>query len=108
LDLVIFDYLQGHGNAFGVGIKASNVEEAKLRTIIEDVRKNGYSIVSEELEEGLESVSVPIHGKDGKVLAAANISAHASRVSIDQLQNEFLPKLQKSVKGIEKALAMQS
>jgi IclR family pca regulon transcriptional regulator len=84
------------------------VEEAKLRTIIEEVRKNGYSIVSEELEEGLESVSVPIHGKDGKVLAAANISAHAARVSIDQLQNEFLPKLKKSVKDIEKALAMQS
>ncbi len=84
------------------------VEEAKLRAIIDEVRKIGYSIVSEELEEGLESVSVPIHGKDGKVLAAANISAHAARVSIDQLQNEFLPKLQKSVKEIEKALAMQS
>jgi IclR family pca regulon transcriptional regulator len=51
---------------------------------------------------------VPIHGRDGKVLAAANISAHATRVSFDKLQNEFLPKLQKAVKEIEKALAMQS
>jgi len=84
------------------------VEEKALREIIDQVRKNGYSIVSEELEEGLESVSVPIHGKDGKVIAAANISAHAARVSIHQLQNEFLPKLQKSVKDIEKALTMQS
>jgi len=84
------------------------VDEAKLRTIIDEVRKNGYSIVSEELEEGLESVSIPIHGKDGKVIAAANISAHATRVSVEKLQNEFLPKLQKCVKEIEKALAMQS
>jgi IclR family pca regulon transcriptional regulator len=84
------------------------VDEAKLRTIVDEVRKNGYSIVSDELEEGLESVSVPIHSRDGKVLAAANISAHATRVSFDKLQNEFLPKLQKAVKEIEKALAMQS
>lgn len=83
-------------------------DETKLRAIIDEVRTSGYSMVSEELEEGLESVSIPIHGKDGKVLAAANISAHASRVSIEKLENEFLPKLRNCVKEIEKALSLQS
>ncbi len=83
-------------------------DEDELRAIIKQVGKDGYAIVSEELEDGVQSVSVPIHGKDGKVLAAANVSAHASRISVSDLKDKLLPRLQKCVAEIEHDLNLQN
>jgi IclR family pca regulon transcriptional regulator len=82
--------------------------EKELRSIIRKVREQGYSIVCEELEDGVQSVSIPIRGKDGKVLAAANVSAHSSRVSEGDLREKFLPKLRKCISQIEKDLSLQN
>ena len=83
-------------------------DEDELRRIIAKVREDGYAINAEELEEGVQSVSVPVRGKDGKVLAAANVSAHSSRVSEEDLREKFLPKLRKCVSEIEKDLSLQN
>ena len=58
----------------------------------------------QELEEGVQSVAVPIIGNGAKVIAAVNVSAHASRVSIERLIEEFLPKLQSCARQIERDL----
>jgi len=83
-------------------------DQGQLRKIIAKAREDGYAIVVEELEDGVQSVSVPIHGKDGKVLAAANVSAHAARISASDLVEVLLPRLQKSVAEIEKDLTLQN
>jgi IclR family pca regulon transcriptional regulator len=80
----------------------------ELRKIIMKVRKQGWAINEQELEEGVQSVAVPIHGKGNKVIAAINVSAHASRVPVERLVNEFLPKLQACAKEIEQDLSIQS
>ena len=80
----------------------------ELRKIIMQVRKQGWAINEQELEEGVQSVAVPIHGKENKVIAAINVSAHASRVPVERLVNEFLPKLQACAKEIEQDLSIQS
>jgi IclR family pca regulon transcriptional regulator len=82
--------------------------ERELRAIIKKVKEQGYSIVSEELEDGVQSVSMPIHSKDGRVLAAANVSAHSSRVSKGDLRAKLLPKLGRCVAEIEKDLSLQN
>ena len=82
--------------------------ERELRAIIKKVKEQGYSIVSEELEDGVQSVSMPIHSKDGRVLAAANVSAHSSRVSQEDLRAKLLPKLGRCVAEIEKDLSLQN
>jgi IclR family pca regulon transcriptional regulator len=81
-------------------------DEKELRSIIAKVRQQGYSIVSEELEDGVQSVSVPIKGKDGQVIAAANVSAHSSRVTEEQLIKQFLPQLRDCVSEIERDLSL--
>jgi IclR family pca regulon transcriptional regulator len=83
-------------------------DEDELRRIIAKVREDGYAINAEELEEGVQSVSVPVRGKDGKVLAAANVSAHASRVSVNDLVKKLLPRLQACVVEIEQDLNLQN
>jgi len=65
----------------------------RLRTILADVRQAGYAVNDEELELGLRSIAVPVRGASGTVLAALNVGAQAARVSVSQLEQEFLPVL---------------
>jgi len=65
----------------------------RLRNEIARVRAQGYATVDQELETGLRTISVPLHNKRGAVLAALNVSAHAARLSVDQLIDDCLPTL---------------
>jgi IclR family pca regulon transcriptional regulator len=69
------------------------VSAKRIREILEDVRKDGYALVDEELEVGLRSIAVPVRGASGQVIAALNVGAQAMRVSSRQMKNEFLPVL---------------
>jgi IclR family transcriptional regulator, pca regulon regulatory protein len=66
---------------------------AKLTQALRQIRRDGYSIIDQELEHGLRSMAVPIQNPTGKVVAALNIGAHAQRVSIQEMQTKFLPHL---------------
>ncbi len=76
----------------------------KLRAIIEDVRRNGFSIVDEELEVGLRSVSVPLRAPGGAVLAALNVCGPSSRVTAEVLHSRFLPELLEAADRINRSL----
>ncbi|GJJ04375.1 IclR family transcriptional regulator [Duganella rhizosphaerae] len=69
------------------------VNQKRLREILAGVRQAGYAVNDEELELGLRSIAVPVRGASGTVLAALNVGAQASRVSVKQLEKEFLPVL---------------
>jgi len=43
------------------------------------IRKQGYAVVDQELEEGLRAVAAPVHDGDGRVLAALAITGPSSR-----------------------------
>jgi IclR family transcriptional regulator, pca regulon regulatory protein len=65
----------------------------RLRVEVARARAQGYAAVDQELELGLRTISVPLKGYRGDVLAAINISVHAARVSMEQLVNDCLPGL---------------
>jgi IclR family transcriptional regulator, pca regulon regulatory protein len=73
----------------------------RLREIIAEVGREGYSIVDEELEDGLRALAVPIHDSSGAVTAAVNVSAHASRLSADAMRAQLLPALRETARHIE-------
>lgn len=77
---------------------------AVLRAEIMNVQRNGYAIVDQELEVGLRSIAVPIRNKSGRVLAAMNISGHASRITADELRQRVLSPLLYAAEGIRMAL----
>jgi IclR family pca regulon transcriptional regulator len=72
-----------------------------LRDILATVRKQGYAAVDQELEEGLRSLAVPIRDAGGAVVAALNVSVHASRASMVALRREYLPFARQAVAAIE-------
>ncbi|MBQ0902063.1 IclR family transcriptional regulator C-terminal domain-containing protein [Micromonospora sp. U21] len=79
-------------------------DPAKLRTLLVKIAAQGYAIVDQELEEGLRSLAAPIRGEHGAVVAAVNVSAHASRGSSEVIRRELLPPLLAAAKRIEEDL----
>jgi IclR family transcriptional regulator, pca regulon regulatory protein len=79
-------------------------DPVELRAAVEQVRRQGYAVVDEELEAGLRSAAAPIRGGDGEVLAALNVSVHASRTPVQQLEDEFVPALLETARRIEEDL----
>ena len=80
------------------------VSAARLRKLLSDVRRDGFAMVDQELEEGLRSLAVPITGADGEVVAAMNIGAQAHRMPLEQLQSCFLPHLTAAARNLSLAL----
>jgi len=72
-----------------------------LRKLLGQVRKQDYAAVDQELEEGLRSLAVPIRNASGTVLAALNVSVHASRTSMAVLRRDFLPPALQAAAAIE-------
>lgn len=64
-----------------------------LRENILTVRRQGYSIIDQELDLGLRSVAAPVFAGNGDLLGAINISTNAARVPLDVLENDYLPRL---------------
>ncbi|MEV4808953.1 IclR family transcriptional regulator [Micromonospora avicenniae] len=79
-------------------------DPAKLRIVLKRIAAQGYAIVDQELEEGLRSLAAPIRGDNGSVIAAVNVSAHASRGSSETIRKELLPPLLATAERIEQDL----
>ncbi|HVR77307.1 MAG TPA: IclR family transcriptional regulator C-terminal domain-containing protein [Acidimicrobiia bacterium] len=78
-------------------------DPVELRKVIEVVRTEGYALVDQELEEGVRSIAAPITNGRGKVLAAMNISGHASRVTVETMLEEFRPRLLATARTISES-----
>lgn len=78
----------------------------ELRAELDLVREQGWALVDQELEEGLRSVAAPIRDRQGSVVAAVNVSTHASRTTRESVRNEMLPPLLAAAKSIEADLAI--
>lgn len=77
---------------------------AELATILARVRKQGYALVDEELEQGLRSIAVPVRDRAGVVVAAVNVAMHSSRRSVEECVAEVLPELRAAVARVEEDL----
>jgi len=79
-------------------------DRALLELELERVRAQGFAAVDQELEEGLRSLAVPLHDAAGAVVAAINVSIHASRGTIATMRREILPLVRDAALAIEEDL----
>jgi IclR family pca regulon transcriptional regulator len=72
-----------------------------LRRVVEDVARQGYAYVEQELELGLCSLAVPLRNAQGRIATAINVSMpyhpDAGRHAIEHI----LPQLQQTAAAIE-------
>ena len=77
------------------------VDRATLGQELGRVREQGWCLVDQELEIGVRACALPIHDADGRVIAAINASAHASRVTLAAFKKTFQPRLRDAGRAIE-------
>ena len=75
--------------------------KAALRAELARVRARGWAIVDQELEVGLRAVAAPLRDRTGRVVAAVNLSTHASRSSLPSIRRNLLPALLATAARIE-------
>ena len=83
-------------------------DRKRLRRIIEDVRKQGYAYVEQELELGLCSLAVPVHDREGRIVAALNASMPYHAGASRHATQEVLPELRAAAIAIEQCLPANS
>jgi IclR family transcriptional regulator, pca regulon regulatory protein len=81
-------------------------DRTRLSARLEHVRAQGFAMVDQELEEGLRSAAAPIRNRDGVVTAAINVSVSASRTTLRQLEEDFVPPLLDTARQIEQDLGL--
>ena len=84
-------------------LRAARIEPSTPSTItdltalfdrVKQDHERGFSIVDEELERGLRSISVALTTRTGVVIGAINASTHSSRTTRNEMRERFLPGLQ--------------
>lgn len=60
----------------------------ELRTELAGIRRAGFAVALEELEEGLHAVAAPIRTADGSVSAALSLSGPAYRLTLERIERE--------------------
>lgn len=76
----------------------------KLRRVLSEVRRQGYAVNDQELDLGLRSCSAPVFDKEGKSIAAINVSVSSVRVSVEEIVAKFVPALTTASQEITKIL----
>jgi len=75
-------------------------DPAAVLALVQQARRQGWCVVNQELEEGLISVSAPLHGANGQVAAALNLSGQANRTDATAVQQQLLPPLLEAAQAI--------
>jgi IclR family pca regulon transcriptional regulator len=78
-----------------------------LRERIDEVRSAGWAVVDQELEQGVRSAAVPIRDAAKTVVAALNVSVHATRMTMQALRRGVVPRLLRTAEAIEVDLRAQ-
>lgn len=71
----------------------------QLRAEVESARSRGWSMVSEELEDGLRGVAVPVW-RGNEMVAAANVSLQTHRATAEAIEKTVVPRLQETARAI--------
>ncbi|GAA3670110.1 IclR family transcriptional regulator domain-containing protein [Microbacterium marinilacus] len=96
------------GRVLLAGLPAADrpARDAALGAELDEVAAQGWAIVDAGLEPGLRSVAAPLHGRDGRVVAAVNVSTTAGRVTLERLREVHLPVLLRTAAAIDAELRL--
>lgn len=96
------------GHVLEAHTKRTIVREPVLRAELVRVKEQGWAQADGEIEIGLRSLAAPIWDHNGRVCAAINISAHASRVQNAEFLRHHLPVLLDAARNVSKLLTSRA
>lgn len=80
-------------------------DRAERDVVLREVRARGWAVADEDLAPGIRSISAPLRGGDGRVLASLNVTVHAAETSRETLLEAHLPRLLATASAISEDLA---
>ncbi|NWG26201.1 MAG: helix-turn-helix domain-containing protein [Pseudorhodoplanes sp.] len=72
-----------------------------IMQVLQQVRRQGYCVIDQELELGLVSIAVPIHNAAGQTVAALNVGTQSARFAAADLPARFLATLKAAQKDLK-------
>jgi IclR family pca regulon transcriptional regulator len=76
----------------------------ELKRIVRRDRARGWSLLNQELEEGVCALSVPIVDRTGRIIAAINVAGSFSRATPRKMISTVLPRLKHAAQEINSLL----
>lgn len=89
----------------GTGPNAVRSLEDLERTFV-TIRRQGYATQDQEVAHGLRSIACPIRGRDGGIVAAANVAVQASQYTTAELVRRFRAPLREACEEITRRLLL--
>ncbi|MEN9784249.1 MAG: hypothetical protein RJA24_1592 [Pseudomonadota bacterium] len=83
-------------------------QRAALEEEIRKCGRQGYSLIVDEMEEGLSAVATPIIDAGGRTIAAMNIAFNTGVVKRQELLGSILPELRQAVARLNNILALNA
>lgn len=83
-------------------------DRSVLRRIVQETRINGWAVSDEEFEIGRRAIAVPVRSRDGKVIAALNVSAASGRYSCDEMAARFLSAMREAADELARMMVWSS
>lgn len=83
-------------------------DEGEIRERLQEIRERGWSLNNQEVDLGGRSVAAPIVAPSGEYLSAVNVTVSTSRVSVEQLIEEYLPPLLETTRQISAEIALMT
>jgi IclR family pca regulon transcriptional regulator len=78
----------------------TRTDPAVLRAELDRTRAQGWALVDGELDPGLRSIAAPVHGRDGSIAGAVNVSTSTTGRMLDSFLADCLPPLRDAAKAI--------
>lgn len=86
--------------------RRTTIGAAELHEKIVEAREQGWALADQELSEGVRSIAVPLRSPEGRAIAALNVSAQSTRVSLEHMRTATLSTLKKAAAEIEHAISL--
>lgn len=83
-------------------------QRAALEEEIRKCGRQGYSLIVDEMEEGLSAVAAPIIDAGGRTIAAMNIAFNTGAVKRQELLSTVLPELRQAVARLNSILSLNA
>ncbi len=92
-------------SAIQANTRHTETDPAELLARVQQVRRQGWALVNQELEEGLISIAAPVRSRTGQVVAALNVSGQANRTNATVMKEQLLPRLREAADEVSALLA---
>lgn len=76
-------------------------DRARLRSELHTIRRQGWALVDQELEDGIRTLAAPVHDQEGAVIAAVSISKLIGRCDTKSARQSLLPPLLAAAQAID-------